>query len=130
MTKKDIKIKIYTSDDVESGGDKARAAAKLGDLLKQSGMEDSEAGRGAAHELKHALKKKTRGRFGYEVDPKTKRITGAFYEHENAGLTDEDLLDILTAPGKDMSEDDKMQAAEIRKRKAKKKNWLLHLLGF
>lgn len=123
------KIKIYTSGDLQSKGDKARAAAKLGQKLAASGNK-VKAGNVAAHELKHAVSKKTTGRFGIEVDPKTHAISGAFYEHETTGLNDQDLLDIISAPGPDMSESDKKQYEEARLRQAKKKNWLLNLRDF
>ena len=98
-------------------------------LSDASGGGSEEAGRVALHELKHSLAHKSEGRFGIEVDPRTHKITGAFYEYDDRDMSDAEIERIITAPGHDMSEADKRHYEELRVARAKKRNWLSKLLG-
>ncbi len=94
---------------LKTKGDKARAAAQIGQFAKTHGVPHEEAARGAAHELKHALADPEEGEMG-AVMKKRHIVAGAFYEPKGE-RSHKQLLKIELAPGRDMSGSDVKHAA-------------------
>jgi len=112
----ETKLEIFSTEELQTKGDKARGVAKLGQHLSETqGIDKNIAGDVAAHELQHSLKDTGPGKFtsGYIVDEKSGRFKRISTYTPSRKMSDEEYLQILEAPRRKS----KMDLEEIKRLK-------------